>query len=74
MPYVPANLDLRQGVWSRSTEEINRRERRHTEELRREQELLRNSYYYDPWWPGYPGFGWNYDYPFRPNGGFYWRR
>ena len=40
----------------------------------REQALRRNSYYSDPWWPGYPGCGWNYGFPFRPCGGFYWRR
>jgi hypothetical protein len=58
----------------RMADEINQRERRHAEELRREQELRRNSYYYDSWWQGYPGFGWNYGYPFSPYGGFYWRR
>jgi len=56
----------------RFAEEINRREQSHAEELRREQKLRRNSYYYDPWWPGYPG--WNYGYPFPPYGGFYRRR
>ena len=55
-------------------EEINQREQRHADELRREQELRRDSYYYDPWWPPYPGYGWNYGYPFAPYGGFYWRR
>lgn len=50
-------------------EEINQREQRHAEELQREQEQLRNSYFYDPWWPGYPG--WRFGYPF---GGYYWRR
>jgi hypothetical protein len=61
-----------QELRDRMAEEINRREQRHAEELRREQELRRNSYYYDPWWPGYPG--WSYGYPFIPYGGFYWRR
>ena len=56
-------------------EEINQREQRHAEELRREQELRRDSFYYDPWWPAYPGYGWHPAYPFRPYGGFfYWRR
>jgi len=55
-------------------EEINQREQRHAEELRREQELRRDNLYYDPWWPGYPGYGWSHGYPFRPYGGFYWRR
>lgn len=60
-----------QALRDRTAEEINQREQRHAEELRHEQELRRNSYYYDPWWPGY---GWNYGYPFSPYGGFYWRR
>jgi len=55
-------------------EEINQREQRHAEELRREQELRRDSFYYDPWWPAYPGYGWRQGYPFHPYGGFYWRR
>ena len=55
-------------------EEINQREQRDGEELQREQALRRNSYYSDPWWPGYPGYGWNCGYRFRPYGGFYWRR
>ncbi len=61
-----------QALRDRITEEINQREQRHAEELRREQELRRNSYYCDPWWPGRPG--WNYGYRFRPYGGFYRRR
>lgn len=61
-----------QALRDRIAEEINRREQRHAEELRREQELRRNLFYYDPWWPGRPG--WNFGYPFRPYGGFYWRR
>jgi hypothetical protein len=61
-----------QELRDRMAEEINQREQRHAEELGREQTLRRNSYYYDPWWPGYPG--WNYGYPFSPYGGFYWRR
>ncbi|MGP1676114.1 MAG: CHASE3 domain-containing protein [Burkholderiales bacterium] len=63
-----------QELRDRVAEEINQRERRHAEELRREQELRRDNYYLDPWWPGYPGYGWNYGYPFFPHGGFYWRR
>jgi hypothetical protein len=55
----------KQALRDRIAEEINQREQQHAEELGREQELRRNSYYYDPWWPGYPGFGWNYGYPFR---------
>jgi hypothetical protein len=58
----------------RIAEEINQREQRHAEELRREQELRRDNFYHDPWWPGYPGYGWSFGYPFRPYGGFYWRR
>lgn len=54
--------------------EINQREQRHAEELRREQEARRNDLYSDPWWPGHPGYGWNYGYPFHRFGGFYWRR
>jgi hypothetical protein len=64
-----------QDLRDRVAEEINEREQRHAEELRREQELRRNSYYFDPWWPGYFGYGWNYGYPIHPYGGyFYWRR
>lgn len=58
----------------RITEEINQRELRHAEELRRGQELCRYSFCQDPRWPGYPGFGWHYGYPFLPLGGFYGRR
>jgi hypothetical protein len=61
-----------QALRDRIADEINQRELRHAQELRLEQELRRNSYYYDPWWPGYPG--WNQGYPFLPYGGFYWRR
>ena len=61
-----------QELRDRMAEEINQRERRHAEELGREQELRRNLFYYDPWWPGQPG--WNYGYPFFPHGSFYWRR
>ena len=62
-----------QDLRDRMAEEINQREQRHAEELQRlrEQEQER-AYYYDPWWPGYPGFGWPYS--LRPYGGFYWRR
>jgi hypothetical protein len=63
-----------QALRDRIAEEINQREQRHAQDLKREQELQRNRYYYDPWWPGYPGYGWNAPYPFRPYGGFYWRR
>ena len=70
LDYIQAARE--QALRDRVAEEINQREQRHAEELRREQELRRNSYYYDPWWPGYPG--WNYGYPFRPYGGIYWRR
>lgn len=55
-------------------EEINQRELRHAQELRREQELCRYSFCQDPRWPGYPGSAWHYGYPFLPYGGFYWRR
>jgi hypothetical protein len=55
-------------------EEINQREQRHAEELRREQALRRDSYYCDPWRPAYPGSGWNFGHPFQPYGGIYWRR
>lgn len=58
-----------QELRDRMAEEINQREQRHAQELWREQELRRNSYYYDPWWPRHPG--WSYGYPVRPYGGFY---
>jgi len=61
-----------QELRDRIADEINQREQRHADELRREQELRRNTFYHDPWWPGLPG--WNYGYPFMPYGGFYWRR
>lgn len=63
-----------QELRDRMAEEINQREQRHAQELWREQELRRNSYDHDLWWQGYPGFGWNYGYRFRPYGGFYRRR
>jgi hypothetical protein len=63
-----------QELRDRIADEINQREQRHAEQLRREQTLRRNSYNYDPWWPGYSGYGGPYGYPFRPYGGFYWRR
>jgi hypothetical protein len=72
LDYIQAARE--QELRDRIADEINQREQRHAEELRREQALRRNSYYYDPWWPGYPGYGWNYGYPFRPYGGYYWRR
>lgn len=59
-----------QELRDRMADEINQREQRHAEQLRREQELRRNSYYYDPWWPRYPGFGWNYGYPMWPYGAY----
>jgi hypothetical protein len=62
-----------QALRDRIAEEINQREQRHAQELKREQELRRNNYYYDPWWPGYPGWIHGY-YPFLPYGGFYWCR
>ena len=63
-----------QAVRDRVAEEINQRELQHAEQLRREQELRLNTYYYDPWPWGHPGYGWNYGYPLRPYGSFYWRR
>lgn len=64
-----------QELRDRAAEEINQRERRHAEELQREQQLRRDSiYYYDPWRPAYPGYGPNYGPPFRFYGGYYWRR
>jgi hypothetical protein len=62
-----------QELRDRVAEEINQRDRLHAEQFRREQELRLNNYY-DPWRGGYPGFGWGPGYPFRPYGGFYWRR
>lgn len=63
-----------QAVRDRMAEEINQREQRHAEELQREQNLRRNAYFYDPWWPAYGGYGWNRGYSLRPFGSFYWRR
>jgi hypothetical protein len=63
-----------QDMRDRVAEEIDERELRHAEELRREQERQRLPYYCDRWWPSYPGYGWSYPYPFRPFGGFYWQR
>lgn len=64
-----------QAVRDRIADEINQRESRHAEQIRREQEMRLNSYYYyDPWLRGYPGYGWGYGYLFRPYGSFYWRR
>lgn len=60
-----------QELRDRVAEEINQREQRHAEELRREQALRRDSPYFDPWWPGYPG--WRHGDPFRPYGGFWIR-
>jgi len=61
-------------VRDRMAEEINQREQRHAGELRREQELQSRLHDCDRWWPGYPGYGWDYPYPMRPFGGFYWGR
>lgn len=58
-----------QELLSQLAEEINQREQRHAEELRRERELRGSECYCDPWWPGYPGYGWRYGHPFRPYGG-----
>jgi len=55
-----------QALRDRIAEEINQRERRHAEELRREQELRRNLFYYDPWWPGRPGWNFGPPLPLRP--------
>ncbi len=64
-----------QDLRDRMAEEIDQREQRYAEELRRAQDLLRDNYYCDPWWPAYPGYGWNRGYPALPyGGGFYWRR
>lgn len=60
-----------QELRDRVAEEINQREQRHAEELRREQALRRDSPYFDPWWPGYPG--WRHGDPLRPYGGFWIR-
>lgn len=59
-----------QDMRDRMAEEINQRERRHAEELRRERELRRDDLYCDPFWPAYPGYGFRYRYPLRPYGGF----
>lgn len=71
LDYIQAAREL--ALRDRVAEEINQREQRHAEQLRREQEQRRNSFYCDPWWPGYPGWG-GFGYPLRPYGGFYWRR
>ena len=63
-----------QALRDRIAEEINQREAAHAEQLRREQQLRRNSYYNDPLWPGYPGYGaYYYGQPFRSFGRFGWR-
>lgn len=59
-----------QELRDRMADEISQREQRHAEQLRREQQLWRDRYYYDPWWPAYPGYG----PPLQSFGGFYWRR
>ncbi len=69
LDYIQAARE--QELRDRFAEEINQRGQRHAEELRREQELRRNNYF-DPWWPGYPA--WGYGYSLHPYGGFYWRR
>lgn len=58
----------------RVAEEINQREQRHAEELRREQQLWRHGICSDPRWLGYPGALWQHGYPFLPYGGIYLRR
>ena len=63
-----------QELRDRTADEINQREQRHAEQLRREQEFRLNRPYYDPWPGVYPGYGWGPAYPLRPFGGFYWRR
>ncbi|MBK5104292.1 MAG: hypothetical protein JJE42_08595 [Burkholderiales bacterium] len=64
-----------QELRERIAEEMNLRERRHAQELLRGQILWHNSYYYDPGWPGFFGYDWNFGYPLHPSGGFfYWRR
>ncbi len=63
-----------QELRDRIAEEINQRELRHAEQLRREQELRLNRPYYEPWPGVHPGYGWGPAYPLRPFGGFYWRR
>ncbi len=67
LDYIQAARE--QELRDRMAEEINQREQRHAEELKREQELQRDNLYCDPWWPGYPGYGWYYSYPLRPYGG-----
>jgi len=59
-----------QELRDRNADEINQREQRRAEELRQQEQFWRDRYYYDPWWPAYPGHG----HPFQPFGGFYWRR
>jgi hypothetical protein len=64
-----------QELRDRVAEEINQREQRHADDLRREQALRREGFYfYDPWWPAYPYFGLNWGHPFHYYGGLYWRR
>lgn len=58
----------------RIAEEINRREQRHAEELKREHWLWRSSPCHDPRWPVFPGSSWHYGYPFLPYGSIYLRR
>ncbi len=72
LDYIQAARE--QEVRDRMAEEINQREQRHAAELQRlrAQEQQCNSYCFDPWWPGYPGYG--PAFPLRPYGGFYWRR
>ncbi len=59
-----------QELRDRMADEINQREQRHAEQLRRQEQLWRDRYFYDPWWPAYPG----HSHPFQPFGGLYWRR
>ncbi len=67
LDYIQAAQE--QALRDRLAEEINQREARHAEELRRERDSCRC--YYDPWWPGY---GWGHGYPYGPGGYYYWRR
>lgn len=72
LDYIQAARE--QAVRDRMAEEINQREQRHAEDLQREENLRRNTCFYDPWWPAYPGYGWNRADSLRPYGSFYWRR
>lgn len=56
-----------QALRDRIADEINQREAARAEQLKRERQLQRNGYYYDPFWPGYPGYGGFYRPYARPN-------